>query len=89
MDSINILIDKVASLEAAVEALRDDEDFTRASSHPLLTVGAVAERLGVSSRTVYRYMRRGELGFVMIGRGRRVSKEALDLYIRSRSRTGG
>lgn len=50
-------------------------------SEQLLTVNEVAELLRVSSMTVYRLVRRGELPAVRVGRNYRVRSSALDAYL--------
>jgi excisionase family DNA binding protein len=47
----------------------------------LLTAGEVAEQLRVSTMTVYRLIRRGELPAVRVGRNYRVRVEDLDRYL--------
>jgi excisionase family DNA binding protein len=47
----------------------------------LLTAGEVAEQLRVSTMTVYRLIRRGELPAVRVGRNYRVRVEDLDQYL--------
>jgi excisionase family DNA binding protein len=47
----------------------------------LLTAGEVAEQLRVSTMTVYRLIRRGELPAVRVGRNYRVRVEHLDQYL--------
>jgi len=47
----------------------------------LLTAAEVAERLRVSTMTVYRLIRRGEIPAVRVGRNYRVAAEALDEYL--------
>ena len=47
----------------------------------LLTVDAVAVRLGVSTKTVRRLIRRHELPAVRIGRGLRVDEHELQEFI--------
>ena len=47
----------------------------------LLTAGEVAEELRVSTMTVYRLIRRGELPAVRVGRNYRVRVEDLDRYL--------
>ena len=49
----------------------------------LLTAGEVAEQLRVSTMTVYRLIRRGELPAVRVGRNYRVRLEDLDTYLSS------
>lgn len=54
----------------------------------LLTVGEVAERLGVSSKTVRRELSQGALDSVRVGpsaRLIRVSEKALAVYLASRN----
>jgi excisionase family DNA binding protein len=47
----------------------------------LLTAGEVADRLRVSTMTVYRLIRRGELPAVRVGRNYRVRESDLDAYL--------
>lgn len=47
----------------------------------LLTAGEVAEQLRVSTMTVYRLIRRGELPAVRVGRNYRVRAQALEQYL--------
>jgi excisionase family DNA binding protein len=47
----------------------------------LLTAGEVAEQLRVSTMTVYRLIRRGELPAVRVGRNYRVRSEDLEQYL--------
>lgn len=47
----------------------------------LLTVAEVAELLRVSTMTVYRLIRSGELPAVRVGRNYRVRRGALDTYL--------
>ena len=47
----------------------------------LLTAGEVAEQLRVSTMTVYRLIRRGELPAVRVGRNYRVRSEDLEEYL--------
>lgn len=50
-------------------------------SERLLTAGEVAETLRVSTMTVYRLIRRGELPAVRVGRNYRVRVSDLDRYL--------
>lgn len=47
----------------------------------LLTAGEVAEQLRVSTMTVYRLIKRGELRAVRVGRNYRVREEDLSAYL--------
>ena len=47
----------------------------------LLTAGEVADQLRVSTMTVYRLIRRGELPAVRVGRNYRVRNEDLEAYL--------
>lgn len=47
----------------------------------LLTAAEVADQLRVSTMTVYRLIRRGELPAVRVGRNYRVRAAALDRYL--------
>lgn len=58
---------------------------TEASS--LLTVAAVAARLGVNRSTVYRLLQRGELAHTRVSESPRVSTTALEAYITARTST--
>ena len=49
--------------------------------HSLLTAAEVAERLRVSTMTVYRLIRRGELPAVRVGRNYRVRASDLEDYL--------
>lgn len=53
-------------------------------TQPLLTAAEVAEDLRVSTMTVYRLIRRGELPAVRVGRNYRVRAEDLEAYLASR-----
>jgi excisionase family DNA binding protein len=54
-----------------------------ASPHALLTIPEVAERLRVSTRTVFRWIATGELICIRIGRVVRVPAEALGALVRA------
>ncbi len=47
----------------------------------LLTAAEVADQLRVSTMTVYRLIRRGELAAVRVGRNYRVRAEDLETYL--------
>lgn len=47
----------------------------------ILSVTQVAAYLGVSRQTVYRLMRSGQLGYVMVGSRRRVPRQGLDALL--------
>ncbi len=47
----------------------------------LLTAGEVADQLRVSTMTIYRLIRRGELPAVRVGRNYRVRASDLDRYL--------
>lgn len=49
----------------------------------LLTAAEVAEQLRVSTMTIYRLIRRGELPAVRVGRNYRVRASDLDSYLAS------
>jgi excisionase family DNA binding protein len=48
---------------------------------PLLTVNEVADQLRVSTMTIYRLIRRGELPAVQVGRNYRVRASAIERYL--------
>ncbi len=47
----------------------------------LLTAAEVADELRVSTMTIYRLIRRGELPAVRVGRNYRVPREQLEAYL--------
>lgn len=47
----------------------------------LLTAGEVADELRVSTMTVYRLIRSGDLAAVRVGRNYRVRRDDLDAYL--------
>jgi excisionase family DNA binding protein len=49
----------------------------------LLTANEVADQLRVSTMTIYRLIRRGELPAVRVGRNYRVRADELDAYLRA------
>jgi excisionase family DNA binding protein len=49
----------------------------------LLTAAEVADQLRVSTMTVYRLIRSGEIPAVRVGRNYRVAAEALDQYLQA------
>lgn len=53
------------------------------SAPPLLTVAEVADLFRVSSMTVYRLIRNGELPAVRVGRSYRVREDDLQSYLQS------
>ena len=46
------------------------------------TIDEVAERLKVTRKTVYDWMRSGELAYVQVGSRRRITQSALRAFIR-------
>ena len=50
-----------------------------------LTVTEVAERLQVHWQSVLTYIKNGELEAVKLGRGYRISEEAIEAFIKSRT----
>lgn len=52
-----------------------------ASEQDLLTAGEVAEAMRVSTMTVYRLIRSGELGAIRVGRRFRIRRSDLDRYL--------
>ena len=54
-----------------------------AATHELLTVAEVADRLRVSTMTVYRLIQREELQALRIGRSYRIQQDALDVFLQS------
>ncbi len=62
------------------------QSFTRAR---LLTVAEVAAHLRVSTMTVYRLLKAGELPSVRIGKSFRVREDDLDAYLAERYTEAG
>lgn len=54
-------------------------------SNSFYTVTQVAELLQVHWQTVLNYIRGGKLQAIKLGKGYRISKESLDLFIRQSS----
>jgi excisionase family DNA binding protein len=57
------------------------QTLSREDTRPLLSPAEVAERLGVSRKSVYRLVRSGELPAVKIGHAVRVDPDELEQYI--------
>lgn len=79
----------MARIEAALERAAEQLRMLRVPLEPILTVAEVAQRLGVSERTVRRYIDRGWLAVVDLpteGAGRTVRVRAEDVrdFIESR-----
>ena len=55
----------------------------------LLTAGEVADLLRVSTMTVYRLIRTGELVAVRVGRNYRVRREDLDAFLEAQTTGAG
>jgi excisionase family DNA binding protein len=55
--------------------------YRRVMSDNLLTAAEVADRLRVSTMTVYRLIRRGELPAVRVGRNYRVREPDLEAFL--------
>lgn len=55
--------------------------MTKMSESRFLTVQEVADLMRVSSMTVYRLIKSGELGAVRVGRSFRVRQEDIDGYL--------
>jgi excisionase family DNA binding protein len=54
---------------------------TRPVEPPVLRVPEVARRLDVSAATVYRYIERGELPAIRLGRSVRVSRRVFEEWV--------
>ena len=54
------------------------------SDDRLLTVGEVAGAMRVSTMTVYRLIKAGDLGAIRIGRGYRIPQREVERYLRAR-----
>lgn len=54
----------------------------------LYTCEELADRYGVESVTVRRWIRSGELGAIQVGKGYRIPQSAVDAFEKQRSTTG-
>jgi len=54
----------------------------------LLTIGEVSQSLQISSRTIWKYAKSGDLPTVRIGKLVRVRPQDLDAFIQSRTSAG-
>ena len=54
----------------------------------LLTVEEVAEKLRIGERTVWRFIRAGDIPSVKVGRRRFVTPDGLEAYMRLAARRG-
>ena len=57
--------------------------YTASMTDQLLTAAEVADELRVSTMTVYRLIKSGELAAVRVGRNYRVRRSDLDAYLES------
>lgn len=55
----------------------------------LLTMRQVEERLGVSSRTVFNFIQRGELEGFKVGKSWRFKESVIDAYLARQMEKGG
>ena len=58
------------------------------SNRKYLSQAEMAEELGCSTRTIRRYLDRGELVYLWVGGARKVTRELFDHFIDSRQATG-
>ncbi len=66
------------AVRRAVEPLRQEVEKLRAEQHAeAIPVAEAARRLGVSTRTIQRMIRRGEVPSVRVGGARRVQVQSL------------
>ena len=68
---------------------QDGQDLPQLSKANFLTVQEVADLLRVSSMTVYRLIKSGDLSAVRVGRSFRVSDQDVDAYLASRYTQAG
>ena len=54
-----------------------------------LTVAEVADQMRVSTMTVYRLIKAGEIGAVRVGKSYRISEDDMDRYLASRYTEAG
>ena len=50
--------------------------------HEYYTIEEIAERLKVTRGAVYKWMNSGQLGYVMVGKHRRITGDALRAFVR-------
>jgi excisionase family DNA binding protein len=58
------------------------------STTPLRSIGQVADHLGVSTKTVRRWIHNGELAAFQVGRQWRISPDDLERFLWQRRRSG-
>ena len=66
---------------AGKDAVQDQRSF---ADDRLFTVGEVAAAMRVSTMTVYRLIKAGELGALRIGRGYRIPEREVERYLSAR-----
>ena len=60
-----------------------------ANEHPLLTVREVADTMRVSTMTVYRLIREGDMPAIRVGKHFRLRTEDVDAFLDARMVNGG
>lgn len=58
--------------------------MTNATTSPLLTLKEVAAYVGVSTRTITRWMEKGKISLIKLPGGLRMKKENLDRWLEKR-----
>ncbi len=75
-------------LKVAMSNIKDDKGAKNMPSEILLTLEQVAERLAVSRKMVFDWVRAGKIPGVKLGRLWRVKQSALDEFINSLETVG-
>lgn len=57
-------------------------------SDELMTVKEFRTKLGVSNATAYRYIRKGEIESIKVGKIRRITREAFEQFLRDHAMRG-
>ena len=76
IERINQLENEVARLKETMHVVSQEDKY--------LDLNCASNYLGLSQRSFYRVLERGELGFARIGKNRKVLLSDLDAYIEKR-----
>lgn len=81
--SFENLIERINQLETDITRL-NAKILTESQGDKYLDLNCASNYLGLSQRSFYRVLERGELGFARIGKNRKVLLSDLDAYIEKR-----
>jgi hypothetical protein len=81
--SFENLIERINQLETDITRLKA-KILTESQGDKYLDLNCASNYLGLSQRSFYRVLERGELGFARIGKNRKVLLSDLDAYIEKR-----